>query len=84
MILEFVFFYKVESILNESRIWREFKDQDHGLFIQKTNQILAIGGSVPGVAGNYQLLFFYFLSFFMKRTEMIHVFQIHFSIFVLT
>jgi len=42
---------QVESVLHGSRVWRDFKDQDHGLFIEKLNKPLAIGGSVPSVAG---------------------------------
>jgi len=42
---------QVESILNGSRVWRDFKLQNHFLFIEKANKTLAIGGSVPSVAG---------------------------------
>ena len=44
---------QVETILNQSRIWRDYKDQNHELFIEKSSKMLALGGpSVPSVAGN--------------------------------
>ena len=42
---------KVESILSQSKIWRDYKDQKHDLFISNTTAIGYLTNSVPSVAG---------------------------------
>ena len=42
---------KVESILNKSKIWKDYKDQKHDLFISNTTAIGYLTNSVPSVAG---------------------------------
>lgn len=51
---------QVEGLLNQSRIWRDYKDQNHDLFIEKPKNILALGGNGPGVAGKIECLFYSF------------------------
>jgi DnaJ family protein C protein 13 len=42
---------KVETILGASRIWKDFKDQKHDLFITTTTTAGYLTNSVPSVAG---------------------------------
>lgn len=44
-------FQKVEQILSQSRIWRDYKDQKHDLFIENTPTIGYLTNSMPSVAG---------------------------------
>ena len=54
---------KVESILNKSKIWKDYKDQKHDLFISNTTAIGYLTNSVPSVAGkllsSIKILLFY-------------------------
>ena len=42
---------KVEALLNASRIWRDYKDQKHDLFITNTTTAGYLTNSGPSVAG---------------------------------
>jgi len=42
---------QVEAILNKSRIWRDYKDQKHDLFISNTTTAGYLTNNVPSVAG---------------------------------
>ncbi|OQV17813.1 DnaJ-like protein subfamily C member 13 [Hypsibius exemplaris] len=42
---------KVSAILDQSRVWSEFKDQRHDLFITHTNTVGYLTAGTPGVAG---------------------------------
>jgi DnaJ homolog subfamily C member 13 len=41
----------VETLLNQSRIWKDYKDQKHDLFISSAPSIGYLTNSVPSVAG---------------------------------
>lgn len=49
--LKFFFCLKVEQILNSSKIWKDFKDQKHDLFITNTVTAGYLTGGAPAVAG---------------------------------
>lgn len=42
---------KVETILNNSKIWKDYKDQKHDLFLSSTTISGYLTGSAPAVAG---------------------------------
>jgi DnaJ family protein C protein 13 len=42
---------QVEAILNKSKIWRDYRDQKHDLFISNTTAVGYLTGGVPSVAG---------------------------------
>lgn len=42
---------QVEAILNQSRIWKDYKDQKHDLFISNTTTAGYLTNSVPSVRG---------------------------------
>jgi DnaJ homolog subfamily C member 13 len=43
----------VEALLSDSKVWRQYKDQNHALFISNTPTAGYLTNSTASVAGNY-------------------------------